>query len=82
MVKGKYIETDISEVPGNEMEDEEINQILNDLGYGPLALAQNNEAYSVSVSFGYDGDRIFLYLLRSVMIARRSILVNRRNGHA
>jgi nitroimidazol reductase NimA-like FMN-containing flavoprotein (pyridoxamine 5'-phosphate oxidase superfamily) len=55
---------DDEEVRGNEMTDEEIDGGLRDLGYGTLALAADDEAYGVPVSFGYDGDRLFMNLLR------------------
>ena len=46
------------------MSDEEIDEALREFGHGTLALASGNEAYGVPVSFGYDGERIFVNLLK------------------
>lgn len=47
-----------------EMTDEEIDEALVDLGSGTLALARDSQSYGVPVSFGYDGDRLFLYFFQ------------------
>lgn len=56
--------TDDHEARGNEMGDGEIDTALREIGYGTLALARDGEAYGVPVSFGYDGERVFLNLIR------------------
>lgn len=53
-----------AELRGDWMDDFEIDQTLDEVGYGTLALTRDDEAYGVPVSFGYDGDRIFLYLFQ------------------
>lgn len=55
---------DVTAVRGLEMNDQEINRTLEELGHGILALARDGDAYAVPVSFGFDGGRIFLYLIR------------------
>lgn len=55
---------DVSRVQGVEMDDEQVDRTLEELGHGTLSLARDGEAYGVPVSFGYDGDRVFLYLLK------------------
>lgn len=52
------------ELRGAWMDDNELDQALMEIGYGTLALTQDGEAYGVPVSFGYDGDRLFLYLFQ------------------
>lgn len=49
---------------GIEMDDEEIDAYLRDRGTGVLALAVEGDSYAVPVSFGYDGDRLYFFLLR------------------
>lgn len=46
------------------MADHEIDQALKEIGYGTLALTRDDKAYGVPVSFGYDGERLFLYLFQ------------------
>ena len=48
---------------GIEMADEEIEEFLYDQGHGTLALADEGEAYGVPISFGYDGERLYMSLL-------------------
>jgi nitroimidazol reductase NimA-like FMN-containing flavoprotein (pyridoxamine 5'-phosphate oxidase superfamily) len=55
---------DRHQVRGNELDEQEINEALKGFGHGTLSLAHDDEAYGVPVSFGYDGDRIFLTLIR------------------
>jgi len=47
-----------------EMDDARIDGFLYEQGHGVLSVAHGDEAYAVPVSFGYDGDRIFLYLIQ------------------
>lgn len=55
---------DVSTVKGVEMTDEQVDRTLRELGHGTLSLSNGGEAYGVPVSFGYDGERVFLTLLR------------------
>ena len=52
------------EMRGIEMDDGEVEEALAELGHGTLSLVRGGEAYGVPVSFGYDGERIFLYLIQ------------------
>lgn len=53
-----------TELRGTWMDDDGIDRTLREVGYGTLALTRDDEAYGVPVSFGYDGDRLFLYLFQ------------------
>lgn len=53
-----------TELRGAWMDEPEIDRALKEIGYGTLALTRDDEAYGVPVSFGYDGDRLFLYLFQ------------------
>ncbi len=55
---------DVEALQGIEMNDEEIDEFLDEQGHATLSLADGNRAYGVPVSFGYDGERIFLYLIQ------------------
>jgi nitroimidazol reductase NimA-like FMN-containing flavoprotein (pyridoxamine 5'-phosphate oxidase superfamily) len=46
------------------MTDDEIDSFLRSQGHGVLSLADGNDAYSVPISFGYDGERVFLTLIQ------------------
>lgn len=48
---------------GIEMADDEVAAFLEAHGHGVLALADDGDAYGIPVSFGYDGERVFLSLL-------------------
>ena len=48
---------------GLEMNDQEVDGILTAKGYGTLSLADAGDAYAVPISFGYDGDRLFMFLI-------------------
>ena len=49
---------------GTPMDDRDIDRLLTDSGWGVLSLAEGDEPYSIPVSFGYDGDDVFLALIR------------------
>jgi len=49
---------------GAAMADGRIDEALTQIGYGTLSLARDGDAYGVPVSFGYDGDGVYLYLIR------------------
>lgn len=56
--------TDDRPVRGNQMTAEELDEALRELTHGTLSLARDDEAYGVPISFGYDGERVFLYLIQ------------------
>lgn len=47
-----------------EMDEDEIDAFLREEGVGLLSLASDGEAYGVPVSFGWDGDALYFYLLQ------------------
>ena len=49
---------------GTPMDDRDIDRLLTDAGWGVLSLADGDEPYSIPVSFGYEGDAVFLALIR------------------
>lgn len=55
---------DPPEMRGIEMGRQEIDETLYEQGHGTLALTRDGEAYGVPVSFGYDGETVFLYLIQ------------------
>lgn len=48
---------------GIEMSEDELDRFLHEQGHGTLSLADGGEAYAVPISFGYDGDAIYLSLI-------------------
>lgn len=48
---------------GMEMTEQEVDAFLKENGYGTLSLADAGNAYAVPISFGYDGERLFMYLV-------------------
>lgn len=52
-----------SQFMGVPMSSDDIETLLVSEGYGILSLAQDGEPYSIPVSFGYDGESIYLGLL-------------------
>ena len=49
---------------GTPMDSRDIDRLLTDSGWGVLSLAEGDEPYSIPVSFGYDGEDVFLALIR------------------
>jgi len=49
---------------GTPMDSRDIDRLLTDTGWGVLSLAEDDEPYSIPVSFGYDGEDVFLALIR------------------
>lgn len=47
------------------MNSDDVDSLLHAEGYGILSLARDNEPYSIPVSFGYDGESIYLGLLET-----------------
>jgi nitroimidazol reductase NimA-like FMN-containing flavoprotein (pyridoxamine 5'-phosphate oxidase superfamily) len=50
---------------GVPMDSDEIDDLLTTQGYGIVSLCQGGEPYSIPLSFGYDGDHIYLGLLEA-----------------
>lgn len=48
---------------GIEMTDEEIEEFLYEQGHGTLSLSDGGEVYGVPISFGYDGEKLYMSLL-------------------
>jgi len=46
-----------------EMSDDEIDDFLSSHGVGVLSLSQDNDSYSMPVSYGYDPDDRFLCMM-------------------
>lgn len=49
---------------GDEMAQEEIDTLLDSAGWGILSMAQDDEVYSLPISFGYTGDEIYFAFIR------------------
>lgn len=52
-----------SQFTGVPMSSDDIDNLLVSEGYGILSLSRDDEPYSIPVSFGYDGESIYLGLL-------------------
>jgi nitroimidazol reductase NimA-like FMN-containing flavoprotein (pyridoxamine 5'-phosphate oxidase superfamily) len=52
-----------SQFTGVPMSSDDIETLLESEGYGILSLARDDEPYSIPISFGYDGESIYLGLL-------------------
>jgi len=55
---------DTERLHGVKMSETEIDGSLYEQGHAILSMAKDGAAYGVPVSFGYDGDAIFLYLIQ------------------
>ena len=51
------------QLSGIEMSLEEIDEFLYEQGHGTLSLANRGEVYGIPISFGYDGEKLFMSLL-------------------
>ena len=49
---------------GVAMDRDEVDEFLREQGVGVLSLADGSEAYGVPISFGYDGDRLYFFMVR------------------
>ncbi len=49
---------------GIEMDSNEIEEFLYEQGHGTLSLTNEGETYGVPISFGYDGEDIYMNLIR------------------
>ncbi|USZ69317.1 pyridoxamine 5'-phosphate oxidase family protein [Halorussus salilacus] len=54
-----------AETPDIEMDADEVNAFLRGQGWGCLTMARDSVAYSIPVSFGYDGDSTFYFQLQT-----------------
>lgn len=50
---------------GGQMVEEDIEGLLDSVGWGILALANDDVPYSLPISFGYDGEAIYFAFIRS-----------------
>lgn len=57
--------SDIPDLRTAELDDEEISTLFREQGFGVLSLAVENTAYSVPMSFGYDGERLYFVYLQT-----------------
>lgn len=57
-------EPDERTLRGVEMDRDEVDEFHAEQGAGVLSLARENEAYGVPISFGYDGDRRYVFVVR------------------
>lgn len=64
---------DIEPLAHSRMSETEIDRFLTRQGIGILALARANDAYSVPLSFGYDGDdRLYFVFLQGAPASRKA----------
>jgi nitroimidazol reductase NimA-like FMN-containing flavoprotein (pyridoxamine 5'-phosphate oxidase superfamily) len=49
---------------GTPMSRRDVDDLLSSTGWGVLSVAENEEPYSIPVSFGYDGDDVYFGLIR------------------
>ena len=55
---------DARRLRGVAMDREEVDEFLREQGTGVLSLAVDGEAYGIPMSFGYDGERLYFFLIR------------------
>lgn len=58
------IEPGEQKLRGVAMERAEVDEFLREQGTGVLSLAAEGEAYGVPLSFGYDGEKLYFFLIR------------------
>jgi nitroimidazol reductase NimA-like FMN-containing flavoprotein (pyridoxamine 5'-phosphate oxidase superfamily) len=56
-------DTDPQQIQSMKMSDKEQEEFLTEQGYGVLSLSNDGVAYGVPISFGFDGERLFFYLI-------------------
>ena len=54
-----------------EMTDEEVERMLRAADYGVLSLADDDEAYGIPMSFGYDGEGLYFVFRRPAERSRK-----------
>ena len=57
------------------MDDADVDAVLESNGWGVLALADDDEPYSIPISFGYDGEAVYFSFLRTGESSRKSAFI-------
>jgi nitroimidazol reductase NimA-like FMN-containing flavoprotein (pyridoxamine 5'-phosphate oxidase superfamily) len=57
------------------MDDADVDTLLQSNGWGVLALADDDEPYSIPISFGYDGEDVYFSFLRTGGASRKSAFI-------
>lgn len=60
---------------GTPMDESDVDALLGSSGWGVLSLADDDEPYSVPISFGYDGEDVYFAFLRTGETSRKSAFV-------
>lgn len=60
---------------GTPMDDADVDTLLQSNGWGVLALADDDEPYSIPISFGYDGEDVYFSFLRTGGASRKSAFI-------
>ena len=60
---------------GTPMDDADVDAVLESSGWGVLALADEDEPYSIPISFGYDGEDVYFSFLRTGESSRKSAFI-------
>jgi len=55
--------TETEQLTGIEMDESEREEFLYERGHGILSLTRDGEAYGVPMSFGYDGEHVFVQFI-------------------
>ncbi|ESP89122.1 pyridoxamine 5'-phosphate oxidase family protein [Candidatus Halobonum tyrrellensis] len=50
---------------GTPMDDADVDAVLESSGWGVVSLADGDEPYSLPLSFGYDGENVYLAFIRT-----------------
>lgn len=61
---------------GTPMRHEDIEQLLDDRGYGIVSLCDDSNPYSVPISFGYDGESVYLPFLSESPHSRKAEIIS------
>lgn len=67
--------TDDRSERGIEMTSAEVDRYLADSGHGTLSLAVDGEPYGVPMSFGYDGDQLYINALTFGAESRKASMI-------
>lgn len=54
----------VDDTQGTSMSRTEIDGFLYQQGHGVLSMSDGDDVYAIPVSFGYDGEEIYIYLIR------------------
>lgn len=63
---------------GTPMSSEDIDRLLRNQGYGILALCDDGTPYSIPISFGYDGESVYLPFLSEGPQSTKAEIVSER----